>query len=121
MGLNSLKVTRPSAIAPKLELERAIQLRPNYSSAYISLARFYLLRGKVEDAIAHLEDARRLDPRNRAIYPALAEACRRAGRADQAKRALAALSELNRLEIERIRSATDGHAGYVSGSSRKDR
>jgi tetratricopeptide (TPR) repeat protein len=102
-------------------LERAVQLRPNYSSARISLARFYLLSGKVDDAILHLEEARQRDPRNRAIYTALAEAYRRAGRADQAKQTLAALSELNRLEIERIRLATDGHAGYVSGSSGKDR
>lgn len=100
----------------QMALERAIQLRPNYSSAHISLARVYLLSGRVDDAIVHLEAARQQDPRNRAVYPPLAEAYRRAGRLDQAKQTLAALSELNRLEIERIRSAADGHAGYVSGS-----
>ena len=100
-------------------LERAVQLRPNYSSARISLARFYLLSGKVDDAILHLEEARQRDPRNRAVYPPLAVAYRRAGRTDQAKQALAVLAELNRLEIERIRSSSDGHAGYMSGG--KDR
>lgn len=100
-------------------LERAVQLRPNYSSARISLARFYLLSGKVDDAILHLEEARQRDPRNRAVYPPLAEAYRRAGRSDQAKQTLEALAELNRLEIERIRSSSDGHAGYMSGG--KDR
>jgi predicted Zn-dependent protease len=102
-------------------LERAVELRPNYPSARISLARFYLLSGKVDGAIVHLEAARERDPRNRAVYPALAEAYRRAGRTDQAKQTLAALSELNRLEIERIRSSSDGHAGYISGSSGKER
>jgi predicted Zn-dependent protease len=101
-------------------LERAVELRPNYSSARISLARFYLLSGKADDAILHLEEARQRDPRNRAIYPPLAEAYRRTGRADQAKQTLAALAELNRLEIERIRSSSDGHAGYMSGSGGKD-
>ena len=100
-------------------LVRAVQLRPNYSSARISLARFYLLSGKVDDAIFHLEEARQRDPRNRAVYPPLAEAYRRAGRPDQVKQTLAALAELNRLEIERIRSSSDGHAGYMSGG--KDR
>jgi tetratricopeptide (TPR) repeat protein len=94
-------------------LERAVELRPNYSSARIALARFYLLSGKVDDAILHLEAARQRDPRNRAIYPALADAYRRAGRPDQAKQTLSALSELNQLEIERIRLAGDGHAGYI--------
>jgi predicted Zn-dependent protease len=94
-------------------LERAVQLRPGYSGAHISLAKVYLLKGRAPEAIAHLEAARAVDSRNRAIYPALAAAYRRIGKLDQAKDALAALTELNRLEIERIRSATGGHAGYA--------
>jgi hypothetical protein len=72
-----------------------------------------LVNGRAPEAIAHLETARAVDSRNRAIYPALAAAYRRIGKLDQAKDALAALTELNRLEIERIRSATGGHAGYA--------
>jgi len=102
-------------------LERAVQQRPSYSSAHISLAKVYLMSGRVDDAIAHLESARQADPRNRAIYPALAAAYQRAGRPEQAKQALAALSELNRLEIERIRSAPGGHAGYVGSGGREPR
>jgi len=111
--------TAPDFAEGQNALERAVQLRPNYSSARISLARYYLLSGKVDDAILHLEEARQRDPRNRALYPPLAEAYRRAGRPDQARQTLAALSELNRLEIERIRSSSDGHAGYMSGSTGK--
>ena len=102
-------------------LERAVQERPSYSSAHISLAKAYLMSGRVDDAIAHLESARQTDPRNRAIYPALAAAYQRAGRPEEAKQALAALSELNRLEIERIRSAPGGHAGYVGAGGREPR
>lgn len=93
-------------------LERAVELRPTYSGAHVSLARVYLLNGRVDDAIGHLEAARRLAPGDRAIYPALASAYRKAGRMEQAKEVLAALSELNRQDVEKIRAAPD-HAGYV--------
>jgi len=101
-------------------LERAVQLRPTYSGAHISLAKVYLLEGRVDDAITHLETARQLDSRNRAIYPALAAAYQRAGQPAKAKEALEVLSELNRSDIERIRSAPGGHAGYVGSGGRQN-
>lgn len=96
-------------------LEKAVAERPGYSSAHISLGRVYLALGRVQDAVAQLESGRQLDPRNRAVYPPLATAYRRAGQADKAREVLAALAELIREEAARIGSAEGGHAGYTSG------
>ncbi len=98
-------------------LERAVAERPGYSSAHIALGRVYLAGQRTDDAIAQLEAGRQLDPRNRAVYAALATAWRRAGKSDKAREALAALAELNRQEAARIGSADGGHSGYAGGRS----
>ena len=98
-------------------LERAVAERPSYSSAHISLGRIYLAQQRTEDAITQLETGRQLDPRNRAVYAALATAWRRVGKPDKAREARAALAELNRQEAERIGSAEGGHSGYSGGRS----
>ena len=97
-------------------LEKAAADRPGYSSARIGLGRIYLALDRVPDAVFQLEAGRQLDPRNRAVYPPLATAYRRAGQADKAREALAALAELNRQEAARIGSADGGHAGYTGGA-----
>jgi tetratricopeptide (TPR) repeat protein len=96
-------------------LEKAVAARPGYSSAHIALGRIYLARERTEEAVAQLESAKQLDPRNRAVYSALATAYRRAGQTEKAREALAVLAELNRQEAARIGSASGGHAGYTGG------
>lgn len=95
-------------------LEQAVAARPSYASAQIALGRFYLLEGRLEEAITHLDLARQLDPRNPAVYSNLARALRRRGDAARAEEMLAILSRLNQEEIERIRSAPgDRKASYA--------
>jgi tetratricopeptide (TPR) repeat protein len=96
-------------------LEKAVAARPDDSSAHIALGRIYLARERVGEAIAQLESAKQLDPRNRAVYSALATAYRRAGQVEKAREALAVLAELNRQEAARIGSESGGHAGYAGG------
>jgi len=96
-------------------LEKAVAERPTYSSAHIALGRIYLAQQRTEEAVAQLESAKHLDPRNRAVYSALATAYRRAGQPEKAREALAVLAELNRQEAARIGSADGGHAGYTGG------
>jgi tetratricopeptide (TPR) repeat protein len=96
-------------------LEKAVAERPGYSSAHIALGRIYLAQQRMEEAVAQLESARQLDPRNRAVYSSLATAYRRAGEMEKAREALAVLAELNRQEAARIGSASGGHAGYAGG------
>ena len=94
-------------------LEQAVAQRPAYSSSHVGLGRIYLALGRNSDAVAQLETARRLDPRNKAVYPPLAAAYQRLSMPGQAKAALSVLAELNREDAARIGAADGGHAGYV--------
>ncbi len=95
-------------------LERAVTERANYPSAQLTLGKLYLTAGRVEDAIAHLEIARQLNPGNPAIYSNLATAYRREGRPSQAQDALETLAKLNQAQAEKIRNAPgDRKAGYA--------
>lgn len=94
-------------------LEQAVAQQPAYSSSHVALGRVYLALGRNSDALAQLETARRLDPRNKAVYPPLAAAYQRSSMPERAKEALSALADLNREEAARIGAADGGHAGYV--------
>lgn len=96
-------------------LEQAVTLSPTYVSARISLGKLYLMEGRVDDAILHLNAARELDPKNSAVYSNLAAAYRRRGDTAHAEEMLAILDKLNKEEIERIRNAPgDRKAGYMA-------
>jgi predicted Zn-dependent protease len=86
-------------------LEHAVDVRPNYASAQISLGKLYLREGRADDAIAHLNEGRQLDPRNPAAYSNLAAAYRSQGNTKQADEMLAFLAKLNQEQIEKTRSA----------------
>jgi predicted Zn-dependent protease len=103
----------PEFIEAQGALEQAIAQRPAYSSSHVALGRVYLALGRNSDAVSQLETARRLDPRNKAVYPPLAAAYQRSSMTAQAKAALSALAELNREDAARIGAADGGHAGYV--------
>jgi protein O-GlcNAc transferase len=87
-------------------LEHAVDARPNYASAQISLGKLHLMENRVDDAIARLEEGRRLDPRNPAAYSNLAKAYRSKGNDGQADEMLKLLAKLNQEQIEKNRNAS---------------
>jgi tetratricopeptide (TPR) repeat protein len=96
-------------------LERAVAERPTNASAQISLGKLYLLEGRFDEAIAHLEAARQLDPKNAAAYSNLAAAYRKRGDAQHADEMLAILAKLNEEQAERLRNAPgERKAGYAA-------
>jgi len=96
-------------------LEQSVALSPTYVSARMTLGKLYLMEGRVDDAIAQLNVARELEPKNSAVYSNLAAAYRRRGDTARAEEMLAILDKLNKEEIDRIRNAPgDRKAGYVS-------
>ena len=96
-------------------LENAVAERSNYPSAQLALGKLYLIAGRIDDAITHLEIARGLNPHNSAIYSNLATAYRKQGRAREAQDALDTLAKLNQAQAERIRNAPgDRRAEYGS-------
>lgn len=101
-------------------LEQAVAMSPTYVSARMTLGKLYLMENRMDDAIVHLEVARELDPKNRAVYSNLATAYRRRGDTAHAEEALAVLARLNKEEEERIRNAPgDRKAGYMSNPIKK--
>jgi tetratricopeptide (TPR) repeat protein len=99
----------------RVALEQAAVERPGYASAQIALGRLYLLEGRLDQAIVHLDLARELDSENPAVYSNLATALRKRGDTARAEEMLAVLTKLNLAEIERIRSAPgDRKASYAS-------
>src|SRR3984957_12706651 len=95
-------------------LEKAVRQRANDPASQLALGRVYLMNGRMGDAIAHLEAARRLEPGNQSVYDHLAKAYQRHGDVQQAQDALATLQKLNQAQADRISSAPgDRKMGYA--------
>ena len=96
-------------------LEKAVTEHANYASAQIALGKVLLMEGQVEDAIAHLETGRQLDPKNPAVYSNLAVAYRRHGDEKEAREMLDVLAKLNQQQAEKISTAPgETKRGYAA-------
>jgi protein O-GlcNAc transferase len=109
----------PEFADARAALEQAVTVRPTYAGAQISLGKLYLMEGRVDDAIVHLNAGRQLDPRNPAAYSNLATAFRRKGNTQQAEEMLAILAKLNQEQIEKTRSAPGDHKKSYQGQDHK--
>jgi predicted Zn-dependent protease len=99
-------------------LEKAVAARPNDATAQIALGQVDLASGHVNDAIAHLERARQIQPDQPSVYASLAKAYQRSGDSQRAQQAFAILEKLNEAQAEKIRSAPgDRKMGYSGGDS----
>lgn len=99
-------------------LETAVAERPNDAGSQIVMGQIYLMRGRLDDAILHLEAARQVLPDQPSIYASLAKAYQRRGDSQRAQEALAKLESLNQAQAERIRSAPgERKMGYGSNAS----
>ena len=79
-------------------LEKAVAEHPNDASAQIALGQAYLLAGRLDDAIAHLDAARQMKPDQASIYASLAKAYQRKGDSQRAEEALQRLETLNQAQ-----------------------
>jgi tetratricopeptide (TPR) repeat protein len=107
---------QPEFAEARTTLERSVAARPNYASSQIALGHVDLLDGKPDRAIEHLENGRRLNPQNPAVYSLLAMAYRKLGRLDQAEAMLKILAKLNQDQAQRIRTAP-GDSKAIPGAS----
>jgi len=92
-------------IEAQTALEKAVAERPNDPAGQISLGQIYLMTGRLDDSIDHLQKARQLMPNQPSIYASLAKAYQKRGDSLDAERALAILEKLNLDRAEHIRSA----------------
>jgi predicted Zn-dependent protease len=105
---------QPEFTEAQTALEKAVTQRPNDPASQIALGGVYLTAGLLQDAIACLETARRLEPDNQSVYANLAKAYQRRGDIQQAQDALATLEKLNQAQADRISSAPgDRKMGYA--------
>jgi tetratricopeptide (TPR) repeat protein len=111
---------RPEFEEAREALERAVSQRADYASSQLTLGKLYLMEGRLNDAISHLEAARQLNPGNTATYSNLATAYRKQGKLTAAQDTLATLAKLNQAQAAKIRDAPgDRKAGYA-GTARED-
>jgi Flp pilus assembly protein TadD len=95
-------------------LEKSIAEHPHYAVSQLDLGELFLGAGRLDDAIAHLEEARQLAPTNTAVYSHLAIAYRREGHVDEEQRMLAILSELNQEQAQKYKTDSPSKPGYVA-------
>jgi tetratricopeptide (TPR) repeat protein len=107
---------QPAFAEAETSLQKAVAVRPTYSTAQIALGNLLLMEDQPATAIEHLETARQLEARNPSVYSHLAIAYRKLGKAHEADAMLAVLAKLNADEAARINSAP-GERKAIPGSS----
>ena len=88
----------PNLAEARSALEASVADRQDYPTSQIALGKLYLMEGKFEQAIAHLEVGRRMEPQNPSVYTSLAAAYRRVGNKEASQDSLRTLSNLLRDE-----------------------
>jgi predicted Zn-dependent protease len=110
--------SQPEFAEARAALEKAVAESPTYPSAQIDLGKLYLAESRTADAIARLNAARELDPRNPAVYSNLAAAYRKSGDAQHEQESLTILAQLNKAQADKIATAPgDTRAGYGAHTS----
>lgn len=98
-------------------LERAVAQHPNDAGSQIALGQIYLAVGRLDDAIAHLQIALRMQPNQPSIYASLGKAYQRKGDTLRAQESFAQLERLNQAQAEQIRSAPGERKMSYGGNS----
>ena len=84
----------PAFSEAQAALEKSVKLNPLLCLPHVSLAKIYLEEDRANDAVAQLEQARSIDPKERSTYWQLAVAYRKLGQNGKQKEALAELKQL---------------------------
>ncbi len=105
---------QPDFNEARTALEKSVSLHPDYSRSQIALGKLYLMENRLDDAIAHLEAARQLDPSDTSVYSHLATAYRRKGNPQEAQKMLSILATLNDAQADKIRAGPPSRAGSVA-------
>lgn len=113
---NGVSPGQPEFAEAQAALEKSVAERPDYWVSQLALGKIEVKAGHLEEAIAHLEIARRLSPSSPAAYSQLALAYRKQGNMEEAEKMLAVLAQLNQQEEARYKLAEPGHMASYLGS-----
>jgi predicted Zn-dependent protease len=112
-------IKRGDFAAARPYAEAAVQLAPGLFAARNALGRVLVELGELERGIAELGEAARLAPDSPEMFFALARACEKAGRKDEAQRARVTFQRLERIRRTRqTPGLAPGDAAPGSGSPR---
>ena len=91
---NGAKEGQPDYAESQAALEKSVRLNPRLCLPHVDLGEIYLDEGRYADAVAQLEEARKIDPKEKSAYSHLAVAYRRLGKTEDAKRILNLLKDI---------------------------
>ncbi len=112
---------QPAYAEAQSALEKSVHLNPNLCLPHVSLGTIYLDEERLREAVEQFEQARAIDPKERAAYSHLAVAYRRLGQTDRSKEVMNALKELidgeRRATREKMKKSAQGDG--AEGSTEK--
>jgi len=112
---SDVRADQPEFKEAQTALEKSVTERPDYAVSQAALGELYLMTGRVDDAITHLEVARKLSPDDASVYSHLAIAYRRKNETQKAERMLTMLANLNQKQAAKYKSGSPANkAGYTS-------
>jgi len=112
---SDVRADQPEFKEAQTALEKSVTERPDYAVSQAALGELYLMTGRVDGAIEHLEVARKLSPDDASVYSHLAIAYRRKNETQKAEHMLTMLANLNQKQAAKYKSGSPGHkAGYIS-------
>lgn len=97
-------------------LQKSVAQRPDYWVSQLALGTLDQMAGHLDEAMAHLEAARRLSPSNPAAYSQLAIVYRKRGDMKNAEKMLRVLATLNQQQAAQYKLAEPGHMASYLGS-----
>lgn len=89
----------------KAAFQRSVKLSQTFAPSRVELGKLELRQGYVNEAVKLLEQARELDPKDKAAYSQLAIAYRRQGKSEAATEMLSTLARLN--DEDRVKESRD--------------
>jgi predicted Zn-dependent protease len=113
---NGVEPGQPEFDEARTALEKSVAERPDYWVSQQALGQIYVMMDRLDDAIAHLEIAKRLSPTVASVYSHLAKAYRKRGDPAQAQKMLGVLASLNQQQAARYKLAPPDHMASYIGS-----
>lgn len=89
---------QPQYAEAQADFEKAVRINPSLCLPHVALGEIYLDAERYKDAVAQLEKARAIDPREKSAYSHLAVAYRKLGDTEDAKRVLGLLKDIYQQE-----------------------
>lgn len=113
---NGVRPGQPEFTEAQNALEKSVAERPDYWVSQLALGTVDQMGGNLNEAISHLEIARKLSPANPAPYAQLAIVYRKRGDMADAEKTLRILAGLNQKQAARYKLAEPGHMASYLGS-----